>query len=473
MTQNIQHQKPNMYSLESEQAVLGSLLVKNDCFDEVSSIIQAEDFYTVHHQIIYKAIASLLNQGQAADILTLEQKLKEAKNFQENIGIVAYIAELIKNTPSAANAKAYAELIQDYSRRRRLHNLGQYILDNTKKHCSEAEFDHILAESEKSLFDIAVNQTQDNQPVDLTQAIDKVLARIALACENKDPVVGAPSGFKSLDLMTTGFQPEMIILAARPSMGKTACALTMAYNALNMRSQPVHMYSMEMPADQIMQRMISLVSNISANIIKNPLETDDEDMAKIGEAITYIQNNWTNRFILDDDSRLTPHRLRTKIRRNIRLYGKPSVIFVDYLQIMMMPGKMLNKYEEVTAISAEIKAISKEISVPIVVLAQLSRSPENRADKRPILSDLRDSGAIEQDADLILLLHRDDYYARQNETPTGLSEIIVAKHRNGPLGSIICRFQGEYSRFTELDETELITEYDDPQQKALSLLNGE
>ena len=473
MMKEAKQSKPDMYSLESEQAVLGALLIKNDCFDEVSNIVQATDFYTVHHQIIFKAIFSLLSQGQAVDILTLEQKLKEAKNFQENTGILAYIAELVKNTQSAANAKAYAELIKDYSRRRRLHELGQYIIDNTKKHCSEPEFDRILTESEKSLFEIAVNQVQDDQPANLSQAMDKVLARVAMACKNNDPIVGTPSGFNKLDLMTTGFQPEMIILAARPSMGKTACALTMIYHALKMRSQPVHLYSMEMPADQIMQRMMSLVSNISANVIKNPLEADDEDLAKLGTAITYIEDNWTNRFILDDDSRLTPHKLRTKIRRNIRLFGKPSIIFIDYLQMMTMPSTMLNRYEEVTAISAEIKAITKEIGVPIVVLAQLSRSPENRADKRPILSDIRDSGAIEQDADLILLLHRDDYYARANDIRTGLSEIIVAKHRNGPLDTIVCRFQGEYSRFQELNETELNTEYEDSYSQTMNLLKGE
>ncbi|HII3839955.1 TPA: replicative DNA helicase [Pasteurella multocida] len=445
-------QQKEMYSLESEQSVLGSLLVKNDCFDEVSAIIHTEDFYIVHHKIIFNAISSLLHQGQPVDILTLEQKLKEEKNFQEN-GTLAYIAELVKNTPSAANAKAYAELISEYSRRRQLHCLGQYIIDNTKKHCSIPEFDHILAESEKSLFNIAINKPQDNQPVDLSQTMDKVIDRIELACQNKDPIVGTPSGFKELDFKTGGFQPGMHILAARPSMGKTACALTLAYNALEMRPNPVHMYSLEMPAAQIMQRMISLVSNLSADRLRRPLSMTEQDYGKLAHALCYIKGNWNNRFILDDESRLTPYQLRTKIRRNIRLFGKPSIIFIDYLQIMTMPGKS-NKYEEVTAISAEIKSISKEVDVPIIVLSQLSRNPENRIDKRPVSSDLRDSGAIEQDADFIMLLHRDDYYAKPDDELNGLCEIIIAKHRNGPLGRVLCKFEGEYSRFSALDNTE-------------------
>ena len=206
-----------------------------------------------------------------------------------------------------------------------------------------------------------------------------------------------------------------------------------------------------------MQRMISLVSNLSADRIRSPLSMSEEDYGKLALALGHIKK-WTNRFILDDESRLTPHKLRTKIRRNIRLFGKPSIIFVDYLQIMTMPGKP-NRYEEVTAISAEIKSISKEVDVPIIVLSQLSRNPENRVDKRPISSDLRESGAIEQDADFIMFLHRDDYYAKLGDELNGLCEIIIAKHRNGPLGRVLCKFEGEYSRFIELDNTEQYSTY--------------
>lgn len=441
-----------IYSLESEQAVLGALLLKNDCFDEISGSLRAEDFYPWAHQCIFKAIATLLNKGQPADIITVEQELQKVEYAKENDGTFAYIAEISHTTPSVANIKAHADIVISYSRQRQLNTLGQYLVEKTQSHCSTTNFDHILAESEKTLFDIAVNQIQDNQPVDLSQVMDKVVDRIELACTNKDPIVGTPSGFKTLDLKTGGFQPGMYILAARPSMGKTACALTLVYNALEMRSAPVHMYSLEMPAEQIMQRMISLISNLSANHIRSPLSMGEEEYGKLAIALGHIKK-WTNRFILDDESRLTPHKLRTKIRRNIRLLGKPSIIFVDYLQIMTMPGKQ-TRYEEVTAISAEIKAISKEVDVPIIALSQLSRNPENRVDKKPILSDLRESGAIEQDADFIMFLHRDDYYAKTDDERNGLCEIIIAKNRNGPLGRVLCKFEGEYSRFTELNNTE-------------------
>ena len=441
-----------IYSLESEQAVLGSLLLKNDCFDEITGLLQAEDFYPWGHQCIFKAIATLLSKGQSADLITVEQELKKIEYAKDNDGTFAYIAEIAHTTPSVANIKAHADIILGYSRQRRLNSLGQYLVERTQSHCSATNFEQILTESEKTLFDIAINQIQDNQPVDLSQVMDKVVNRIESACKTKDPIVGTPSGFKKLDFKTGGFQPGMHILAARPSMGKTACALTLAYNALEMRPAPVHMYSLEMPADQIMQRMISLVSNLSADRIRSPLSMGEEDYGKLALALGHIKK-WTNRFILDDESRLTPHKLRTKIRRNIRLFGKPSIILVDYLQIMTMPGKP-NRYEEVTAISAEIKAISKEVDVPIIALSQLSRNPENRVDKRPILSDLRESGAIEQDADFIMFLHRDDYYAKTDDELNGLCEIIIAKNRNGPLGRVLCKFEGEYSRFTELNDTE-------------------
>ncbi|MDH3001450.1 replicative DNA helicase [Chelonobacter oris] len=461
-----------LHSEEMEHAVIGGLLIDNEQWDLVAEILQPRDFYVHWHRLAYELMGELLIKHKQVDILMLEQAFKAKHDQHKESGILAYLAEMVRNTPTSANTVRYANMLAQYSQRRQLYTLGQKLIVESPTHRAQNEFETLLDETEKTLFDIALRDNNERQPVVLSDAIEKVLDRIQRACDSKSAITGTASGLEPLDIMTSGFQPsEMVIVAARPSMGKTALALTLARNALELHNEPVHFYSMEMPADQIMQRLLSMVSCVPAGLIKNPLIAGDEDFAKLGEAIEHIKK-WEKRLILDDSSKLTPHQLRTKVRRNIRLYGQPSAIFIDYLQIMSHPGKM-NKYEEVTAISAELKALAKEIAVPVIVLAQLSRSSENRPDRRPILSDLRDSGAIEQDADLILLLHRDDYYQRAAEQKNGLSEVIIAKHRNGPTGNITCRFFGQYSKFEALVEAEIEQQKVDSASAVLDLLSAD
>lgn len=439
---------PNIYSPESEQAVLGSLLLRNDCFDEVQEIIQASDFYVVHHQMIYKAISALLNRGQSVDLLILEQQLKEAQCLAE-VGGLAYLAELSKNTPSAANVTAYAEIVAEHSRRRQLTALGQYITAETKTAKDKPSLEHLIETVEKCLTDIQLQQQQQDI-ADLDDTFEKIIDRMEHAARKKDPVTGMPSGIVALDHATTGGQPgDFIIIAARPSMGKTAFSLNIAEATLERTILPIQYYSQEMPADQLLQRFIAMKSRVDLQRIRQAT-LDDEEWSRISTAMGYVLEHWKNRLLLDDESGLTVQRLRTKVRRNIRRYGKPAAIFIDYLQLMSSSGRYENRNLEIAAISAALKKLAKEIQCPVYALSQLNRSLEQRTNKRPVNADLRESGSLEQDADVILFIYRDEVYNPDSEHQ-GIAEIIIGKQRNGPLGKVLTRFTGEYSRFENIN----------------------
>lgn len=435
-----------LYSLEVEYAVIGSLLIKPECFDDVSAVLKSQDFYFVHHRYIFDAVSLFAQKNKPIDIITLSEYFKE-KGLLEDLGGLAYLADIVKNTPTAANVMAYAETVHQYAKQRNYLALGHFILNEMGSPKNGEQLDEFAEKIEKQYTDIALNQT-DKSAVDLSDAFTQMLIKMESSSLNADPVTGTPLGIQRIDELTTGGQPgELIIIAARPAMGKTALSLTAAANILEKYpTQPIFYFSQEMPAEQLLQRFMAMHSKVSLQKLRRATELDDEEWAKIAGSVHHIKSNWNNRLIMDDEGALTAQRLRSKVRQYSRQYGQPAAIFIDYLQLMRGTGKSENRHLEISQISGSLKALAKELGRPIYALSQLNRSLEQRTNKRPTNADLRESGSLEQDADVILFIYRDEVYNPESEAK-GLAEIIIGKQRNGPLGKAICRFRGEFSLF--------------------------
>lgn len=436
-------------SLEAESAIIGSLLLDNEKFDEISTIVSAEDFYSVANRKLFEGIAHLLKINVPVDILTLEQYFKD-KNLIQELGGFSYLAEITKNTPSAANIRAYAEIVARYSKQRRFLALGQFIVNEMQSSKDEGQFEVFEESMDKQYTRITVEQQTDGV-ANLSDTFGAILQRMELSSANADPVSGTPTGIIELDNTTTGGQPgDFIIIAARPAMGKTTFALCSVASILDKYpDSSVQVYSQEMPADQLLERFLAMQARVSLQLIRQATELSDEDWGRIAEAMQKITQSWEGRLLIDDEASLTPHRLRAKVRRNSRLYGKPKAIFIDYIQLMRTSGKVENRNLELTEISSELKKLAKETGCPVYGLSQLNRSLENRTNKRPVNSDLRESGSLEQDADVIMFLYRDEVYHPDTDEP-GIAEVILGKQRNGPLTTVKMRFEGQYSLFTNL-----------------------
>ncbi|MEH8046043.1 replicative DNA helicase [Gallibacterium anatis] len=435
-----------LYSLEAEHSVIGGLLINADCFDDVASILNAEDFYLIQHRYIFETIASLANQNKAVDMLTVSEYCKE-KGTLEEVGGFAYLAEMAHNTPSVANIVAYAELVKQYSRQRQFLALGQFILTEMTEPKNAENLAALAEQIEQRYTQISLNQT-DKSAVQLADIFSQMFNKMEQSTLNADPVTGAPLGIQQIDELTTGGQAgELIIIAARPAMGKTALSLTATASILDkMTDQPVFYFSQEMPADQLLQRFMAMKSRVSLQKIRRATELEEEDWGKLSEAVGRIQKDWSKRLIIDDEGALTIPRLRSKVRQYSRQYGLPAAVFIDYLQLMRGTGRVENRHLEITQISGALKALAKELGRPVYALSQLNRSLEQRTNKRPVNADLRESGSLEQDADVILFIYRDEVYHPES-VDRGLAEIIIGKQRNGPLGSVKCRFYGEFSLF--------------------------
>ncbi|AWX14695.1 replicative DNA helicase [Mergibacter septicus] len=431
-----------LYSAELESAVIGALLIDNDTWDDVSELLNSDLFYVQYNKIAFEELEKLLNRGQSVDILILADAIK--KRVSESSGILAYLAENIHNTPTASNIVAYANELNSYYKLRQLSKLGHDLTQNaTFKH--KKQIDNIIAETEKRLFDIACAENK-NSVINITETLETVLNKIETA--NSSTINGIPTGIQQIDEMTTGFQHgDFVVIAGRPGMGKTAFTLSVIKSVLESKRSPIQFYSLEMPGEQILTRFISMIGRVPMQFIRNPALMDDLDFEGISNAIRVLKE-WENenRLLIDDSSYLTPQILRTRVRKNTRMYGKPAAIFIDYLQLMRYPSAQ-NRYDEVSRISNELKSLAKEIGCPVIALAQLNRCVEGRAIKKPTTADLRDSGAIEQDADVVILLHRDEYYTEGDSQMRGLAEIIIGKQRNGPTGTVISKFFGQYSLF--------------------------
>ncbi|ACA31158.1 replicative DNA helicase [Histophilus somni] len=437
------------HSIEAEQAVLGGILLDNRYWDSVADQIIAEDFYTFEHRIIFQEIALLFAQNTPVDLLVLDEVLK-TKGKSEEVGGFAYLAELSNNTPSAANILTYAEIVREKAILRELISVGNNIVKNAYKPNGQAIKD-ILDNAERDIFSIAEKRTSANEGPQnvinlLFNTIDKIENLAATPTNNG--VTGVSTGFTALDQKTSGLQKsDLIIVAARPSMGKTTFAMNLCENAAMLSEKPVLVFSLEMPAEQILMRMLASLSRVDQVKIRTGNLTQ-QDFAKISGTFGMFKQK-PNLYI-DDSSGLTPTELRSRARRVYRENGGLSLIMVDYLQLMRAPGFENNRTLEIAEISRSLKALAKELKVPVVALSQLNRTLENRGDRRPINSDLRESGSIEQDADLIMFIYRDEVYNETTEDNKGIAEIIIGKQRNGPIGTVKLAFQGQYSRFDNL-----------------------
>lgn len=432
------------HSLEAEQSVIGGLLLDNERWDTVAERVVAKDFYSRPHRLIFEAVKATLEDNKPLDLITLSEFL-ELREQLEEVGGFAYLADLVKNTPSAANINAYADIVAERALVRDLIGVANEIADagyDPQGRNSEDLLD--LAESK--VFAIAESRTNENEgPQNVDSILEKTLERIELLYKTpQDGVTGVDTGFTDLNKKTAGLQgSDLVIVAARPSMGKTTFAMNLCENAAMSQEKPVLIFSLEMPAEQIMMRMLASLSRVDQTKIRTG-QLDDEDWARISSTMGILMQK--KNMYIDDSSGLTPTEVRSRARRIARDHGGLSMIMVDYLQLMRVPALSDNRTLEIAEISRSLKALAKELNVPVVALSQLNRSLEQRADKRPVNSDLRESGSIEQDADLIMFIYRDEVY-NPDSSMKGTAEIILGKQRNGPIGSVRLTFQGQWSRF--------------------------
>lgn len=435
-------------SIDAEQAVLGAILADNELWFEIQSILVEDDFYNISHQSIYQAIVSLINRNTRADSITVAELLNNNKQLEKIKGGRSYLVEMMQNVPAISNVVGYANIIRDKSILRQLYTIGRKISEMAyQEGCGAID---ILDEAEKLIFGIAEeHHRRGSTLLPVGQYIPLIEKRIAkLHGKPNNGITGIETGFYDLDKITSGLQAgDLIIIAGRPSMGKTAFAVNIAEHCSLSNQGSVAIFSMEMPAEQLVTRMISSTGEISINQIRSG-QFDGRDHYKFQEALNKLL---PSRIFIDETAGLSALDIRAKVRRFKRLNPDLSLVIVDYIQLMSGFGKNSNnRVTELGEISRSLKALAKEINIPIIVLSQLSRSVETRQDKRPIMSDLRDSGAIEQDADIIIFMYRAGYYSREEgekEPVNDPAEAIIRKHRNGALGSIKLFFRGEYSKF--------------------------
>lgn len=434
-----------LFSKDAEQSVLGGLMLDNDCWDEVLLLVSSDDFYYGVHRTIFREMARLINGGKPIDLITLSDSLeRQSENGLEKFGGFAYLAELSKNTPSAANIVAYCEIVAKYSQARQLAKIGADITATVTK--PGADIALVMEDAEQKITRLA-ERAEPQQAQTLIDGMTNLLAELERRFNIPDGITGASTGFDEFDELTSGLQAgDLILIAARPSMGKTAFLLSLLLNLLmkkyDTRGQ---FFSLEQPTEQILMRMVSSVGNVELTRLKSG-QMNDEDWARVSEAYkTFVELE--TRLVIDDTSGLTPTMLRIRARRNARRYGTPSIIGIDYLQLMTAPGQE-NRTQEISEISRSLKALAKEMGCPVVALSQLNRGLESRQDKRPNNGDLRESGALEQDADLIVFIYRDEVYHPDTEDK-GHAEIIISKQRQGPLGTIKLQFEGRFTRFSQ------------------------
>ena len=439
------------HSTEAEQAVLGGIMLSNQHWDGIAERVIAEDFYTFAHKAIFQTMEELMRNQTPIDLITPDQALK-AKGISDSVGGFAYLADLSNNTPNAINILAYAEIVREKAILRELIAVGNRIAENSYSPKGK-DIKMVLDEAEREVFAIAEKRSSSTEgPQNVLSVLESTIARIETLgkLENHNGVTGVTTGFVELDKKTAGLQPsDLIIVAARPSMGKTTFAMNLCENAAMASDKPVLVFSLEMPAEQIMMRMIASLARVDQTKIRTGQNLEEAEWSKIASVFGMFKQK--NNLYIDDSSGLTPTELRSRARRVYRENGGLSMIMVDYLQLMRAPAFSDNRTLEIAEISRSLKALAKELEVPVIALSQLNRTLEQRADKRPVNSDLRESGSIEQDADLIMFIYRDEVY-NDNSEDKGVAEIIIGKQRNGPIGRVRLAFNGQFSRFDNLAE---------------------
>ncbi|WP_417614153.1 replicative DNA helicase [Oceanisphaera sp.] len=432
------------HSFEAEQSVLGGLLLDNNAWDRVAEKVSEPDFYSRPHRLIFQAMQRLGQLNNPIDLITVQEEL-ERHEALETVGGFSYLVEIAKNTPSAANIGAYADIVRERALVREMIAVANDI--------AESGFDpqgrnagDLIDLAETKVFKIAESRANANEgPQPLRVLLEKTVDRIEELYKNPHHgITGVSSGYSDLDKKTAGFQSsDLIIVAARPSMGKTTFAMNLCEHAALTSDKPVLIFSLEMPSEQIIMRMLASLGRIDQTRIRTG-QLDDEDWARLSSTMGMLLEK--GQLYIDDSSGLTPTEVRARARRIAREHGGISMIMIDYLQLMTVPSLADNRTLEIAEISRSLKALAKELEVPVVALSQLNRSLEQRADKRPVNSDLRESGSIEQDADLIMFIYRDEVY-HDDSPEKGIAEIIIGKQRNGPIGRVRLTFQGQFSRF--------------------------
>ncbi|AUI73013.1 replicative DNA helicase [Candidatus Portiera aleyrodidarum] len=435
------------HSVEAEKALLGGVMLDNAAWKKISEIIKNEDFYSIEHKYIFDAITHIAEKNKKVDMVTVAESL-ETNNKLQKIGGISYLTELSRNTHSIHNIVAYADIVRECSNLRNLIRISKKIAEEAFNRNGKKVQD-IIHKAEKLILTMAESRyrVKKTNLLNLNELLNKTINSINKMYSTKSSMTGLLTGFNELDNMTSGFQKaDLIIIAGRPSMGKTSFAMNIVeYIIKNKKSDPVIIFSMEMPAEQLILRLLSSVGRIDqTNIRKGNI--GEEDWLKLTESLKKIKNC---KLYIDDTPMITPIDIRKTIKKCIRDTGKISLIMIDYLQLMHVSSSFIsyNRTAEISEISRSLKSIAKEFNCPILAVSQLNRSLEQRNNKRPIISDLRESGAIEQDADLILFIYRDEVYNSDCLDNKGIAELIIGKQRNGPIGVINIRFTGKYTKF--------------------------
>jgi len=431
------------HSIEAEQSVLGGLLIDASAWDQVADVVSAEDFYRPDHRLIFEALGELIASGRPGDVITVSEQLERRARL-EDAGGLAYLGTLARDTPTAANVRAYAGIVRERALLRSLIEAGRAIASSVFADDGLSARE-LVDRAEARVFEIAEQGTRlGSGAVRVSALLPPLIDKIDEWHTNPSKLRGLATGFSDFDHKTGGLRPgDLVVIAGRPSMGKTTLAVNMAeYAAVSPDIKAsVAIFSMEMPSEQLVTRMLASIGHVPLNSIRTGRISDD-DWVRITAATSQLSEA---KIFIDESAGLTPTELRARARRIKREHGL-NLVIVDYLQLMQVPGTQENRATEIAEISRGLKALAKELSVPVIALSQLNRSVEQRSEKKPVMSDLRESGAIEQDADMILLIYRDEVYDK-NTTKKGIAEIDLAKHRNGEIGTFLLTFQGQYTRF--------------------------
>lgn len=431
------------HSIEAEQSVIGAMIMDREAILVASELITAEDFYNKQYGILFDAMVELNNEGKPVDLVTLQDRLKE-KDVPPEVSSLEFVRDLITAVPTSANIKYYAGIVAEKATLRKLIRLNEEIANTC--YAGKESLEVILEDTEKKIFEV-VQKRNTGDFVPIRQVVMNALSRIEKAGKNKGAVTGIPTGFIDLDYRTAGMQPsDLVLIAARPSMGKTAFVLNIAEHVAFKQNKTVAIFSLEMSKEQLVNRLFSLESKVDSQHIRTGMLSDQEWDKLVESAGVIGKSN----LIIDDTPGISIAELRSKCRK-YKLEQDLSMIIIDYLQLMSGSGRTDSRQQEISDISRSLKAVARELSVPVLALSQLSRAVEQRPDHRPMLSDLRESGAIEQDADVVMFIYRDDYYNHDTEKKD-VAEIIIAKQRNGPIGTIELAWLPNYTKFANIEK---------------------
>jgi replicative DNA helicase len=430
------------HSIQGEQSVLGGLMLENSSWDQIADKVVEIDFYRREHQLIFRAIQSLADNSRPFDVITLSEELERVSAL-DDAGGLAYLGTLAKDTPSAANIRAYADIVREYSVMRQLIKVGTEIADRGFQP-EGRDSTQLLDEAESKVFEISEQMSRGGGGfASIKNLLTKAVDRIETLFQQDEPITGVSTGFSDFDEMTSGLQPaDLLIVAGRPSMGKTTFAMNLAENVAINSKVPVAVFSMEMPGDSLAMRMMSSLGRIDQHRVRTG-KLEDDEWPRLTSAVSILAEA---PLFIDDTAALTPTEIRAKARRLKREHGDLGLIVIDYLQLMQAPSAGENRATEISFISRSLKALAKELNVPVIALSQLNRNLEQRPNKRPVMSDLRESGSIEQDADLVIFIYRDEVY-NEDSADKGIAEIIIGKQRNGPIGKVRLTFLGQYTKF--------------------------